>query len=129
MLKATAVCTLLMLALSACAVSASAHQHNADMALMAKDYDTAIKEYDAGLAMVPDSVVLRLGKAKALYGKKDWKAARAMFEEFLKLTETQQHDYIMERRDAVFYRDRCRQEMGETVEQDPSKIPPPPMGE
>ena len=35
----------------------------------------------------------------------------------------------MERRDAVFYRDRCRQEMGETVEQDPSKIPPPPMGE
>jgi tetratricopeptide (TPR) repeat protein len=129
MFKAMAVCALLLVSLLSCETNARTHQHNAEMALMAKDYDTAIKEYDKGLAKAPDSVTLLYGKAKALYGQEKWAEARALFEEFLKLTETQQHDYINDRKDAAFYRDRCRQELGETVEQDPSKVPPPPMGE
>lgn len=129
MSKAIAVCALLLAGLLSCESTAQGHQHAAEMALMAKDYDTAIKEFDIALSKAPDSVVLRLGKAKALYGQNKWAEARALFEEFLSMTETQQHTYIAERKDAAFYRDRCRQELGETVEQDPSKIPPPPMGE
>jgi tetratricopeptide (TPR) repeat protein len=115
--------------LTGCLTNARTHQHNADMALMAKDYGTAIAEYDKGLAKQPDSVMLRFGKAKALYGQEKWPEARALFEEFLQLTSTDQHPWIKQRKEAEFYRDRCRQEMGETVEQDPREIPPPPMGE
>src|SRR4051794_37702511 len=129
MLRSIAIAVLLIAAMAGCESTAQGHEHAAEMALMAKDYGTAIKEYDIALSKAPDSVKLRLGKAKALYGEKKWPEARALFEEFLKMTDTDQHPWIMERRDAVFYRDRCRQEMGETVEQDPNKIPPPPMGE
>jgi tetratricopeptide (TPR) repeat protein len=130
MLKIAAVSAVFMLAtLAGCNSTAQGHQHAAEMAYMAKDYDTAIKEYDIALTKAPKSVKLRFEKAQALYGKKDWAGARALFEEFLKMTDTDQHTWISERRDAVFYRDRCRQELGETVEQDPNKIPPPPMGE
>lgn len=118
-----------LIGLASCETNARTHYHNAEMALMAKDYNKAITEYDKSLAKQPDSVMARHGKARALYGQEKWGEARALFEEFLKLTEKEIHTYRQEREDAVFYRDRCRQELGETVEQDPRKIPAPPMGE
>jgi len=120
---------ILPLLMAACAVSARAHFHNAEMALMAKDYTTAVSEYDEVLKQQPDSVTARFGKAKALYGAKRWAEAKTLFEEFIAKTDNDQHEYRNERRDAAFYRDRCTQEMGGTVAQDPTKIPPPPMGE
>ena len=128
MYRAAAACAVLLL-LSACETTARTHYHNGEMALMAKDYARAIEEYDKALVKEPDHLQARLGRAKALYGQKKWAEARTAFEEFLKLTETDQHPWRKERQDAQFYRDRCRQQLGETLEQDPRAVPPPPMGE
>ena len=121
--------TALLLALAGCHTNARTHYHNAEMAYMAKDYTKAIAEYDKSLAKQPDSVIARFGKAKTYYAMGKWVEARTLFEEFITLTEKEIHEYRHEREDAVFYRDSCRQELGETVEQDPSKVPDPPMGE
>ncbi len=123
------VIAVLVLALLSCHTNARTHYHNAQAAYMAKDYLKAVAEYDKSLAKQPDSVMTRLGKAKTLYAMGKWAEARALFEEFITLTEKEIHEYRHEREDAAYHRDRCRQELGETVEQDPSKIPDPPMGE
>lgn len=129
MLKHLALLLTVTCLLAACETSARSHYHNGEMALMAKNYPQAIADFDKALARQPDMVQARIGKAKALYGQEKWPEARAVFEEVLALTESNQHPWRKEREDAMFYRDRCRQQMGEVLEQDPRAVPPPPMGE
>jgi tetratricopeptide (TPR) repeat protein len=121
---------LLLLVLGAgCDNSARAAMHNAEFAMAAQDFEKALGLYEKVLEKQPDSVMGLFGKARALYELKRYAEAKPLFEMFLTKTEVEQAQFRKERYDAEFYRDKCKQELGETVEADPSKIPPPPMGE
>lgn len=69
------------------------------------------------------------GKARCTYELGQYAAALALYEDFLSRSEEQQAIYRDERFDAEFYRDKCKQQLGQEVPQDPLEIPPPPMGE
>lgn len=94
-----------------------------------RQYGPAINEFDKVLAAQPDNKGALLGKARSLYMLKKYQEALALFEKFIADTESERALYRNDRFDAEFYRDKCKQALGETVEQNPLHIPPPPMGE
>ncbi len=126
---ALVVLTAALLLLGGCFENARTHYHNADFAMAAKDYTKALAEYEQVLKMQPGSKMGLLGKARALFELKRYAEAEPLFEEFLVKSEPEQGSYRGERKDAEFYRDRCKEQLGQEVKQDPSHIPPPPMGE
>ena len=93
------------------------------------DYAQALANYEKALEAEQESVMALFGKARCLYELERYSEAMPLFEEFLQKTDTDRVVYSDERFDAEFYRDKCKLELGMEVPQDPSKIPPPRMGE
>jgi tetratricopeptide (TPR) repeat protein len=120
---------LTMLLLGSCRESNQTVLHQAQDRQAAQDWPGALEKWEQLQSMDPASRIAVFGKARAQYELKQYDEALALFEEFLKLTESERASYKGERYDAEFYRDKIRQEKGEVVEQNPEAIPPPPMGE
>ena len=97
--------------------------------LQAQDYAGALAQFEKSLIAEPDSVMPLYGKARCLYGLKRYQEALPIFEDVLAKTEREKTLYSDTRYDAAFYRDKCKQELGQEVPQNPENIPPPPMGE
>ena len=120
---------LLGLLLAGCNPDPTIHMHKAQNAFAGQQYGPALDEYNKVLELEPESRTALLGKGRSLYELKRYQEALDAFEKFLKLTEPERAAYRNERFDAEFYRDKCKQAMGEEVPQNPRNIPPPPMGE
>lgn len=118
-----------LLSFCGCAKSARMHYTAAQNAQGANDWNTALSEYEEVLKQQPDDVMGLLGKARSLYELKRFSEALPLFEQFLDKTKGDPATFKGERYDAEFYRDRCKQELGQEVPQDPTHIPEPPMGE
>lgn len=97
--------------------------------LQAQEYGPALEKFEESLALEPTSNMALFGKGRALYALNRYEDALPVFEQFLSQTEPVRATYADERSDAEFYRDKCKQELGIEVPQDPSAIPPPRMGE
>ncbi|MCC7478225.1 tetratricopeptide repeat protein [bacterium] len=129
-LPAVAVLALLLAAaLLSCEKSARMHYTAAQNAQGAGDWVTALSEYEAILAMQPGDAMATLGKGRALYELRRFEEAIPLFEAFLEDTKNDPATFKDERYDAEFYRDKCKQELGQEVPQNPANIPEPPMGE
>ena len=125
----TLICGLLIIAGTGCNKSARSLNHKAMMQMQDQDFAGALATYEEALQLEPDSKVLLFGKAEALYKLERYEEALPLFEEFIKKADPERAVYRDEIFDAEFYRDKCKQTLGETVEQDPDAIPPPRMGE
>ena len=117
------------LLLAACPSAGRMHYQKGMTQLQARQYGPALVEFDAALAAEPESRMALFGKARCLYELRRFEEALPLFEQFLADTERDRASFSDERFDAAFYRDRCKQELGMEVPQDPTHIPPPPMGE
>jgi TolA-binding protein len=104
---------------------------NGMMKMEAKDYAGAEQDFDASLQKNPNSKSALYRKAYCLYKLENYKDAEPLFEQFLQATDNNEWTatFIDERKDAAFYRDKCKLALGEEVPQNPDDIPPPPMGE
>ncbi len=120
---------ILVSALFSCEKSARMHYTAAQNAQGAGDWGTALTEYEAILAKLPDDAMATLGKGRALYELGRFEEALPFFEKFLEQTKSDPAIFKDERYDAEFYRDKCKQGLGQEVPQDPTHIPEPPMGE
>jgi tetratricopeptide (TPR) repeat protein len=121
--------SLSVLALAGCYKSVREHYSAAQFAQSANDWGTALEEYNEVLKRVPDDSMALFGKARCLYELRRFEEAIPIFEQVLKNTDDEKAVFKQVRYDAEFYRDKCRVELGETIEQDKSTLPPPPMGE
>lgn len=102
------------------------------MALMqAQDYPAALEKFDYSLQMNPEAKGALYRKAYCLYKLDRHADALPLFEQFLQRTDNNEWTapFSDERKDAAFFRDKCKQALGQEVPQDPASIPPPPMGE
>ena len=102
------------------------------LALMqAKDYSGAEAKFDYSLSKNPDSKSALYRKAYCIYKQGKHAEALPLFEDFLGKTDNNEWTatFIDERRDAQFFRDKCKLALGQEVPQDPNNIPEPPMGE
>jgi tetratricopeptide (TPR) repeat protein len=124
-----ALVALALLAVTGCPTSVNARYHRGQDLLAGKQYQPALDEFNKILEKEPDGVMALFGKARCLYGLGKFSEALPAFEDFLKKTYEQRDIYRHERYDAEFYRDKCKQALGEEVPQNPADIPPPPMGE
>lgn len=113
----------------ACDNSAHGPYSSAELKRAAGEFQPALDDYNKALAIDPQSHMALWGKAYCTYKLGKYSEALPLFEEFLKATEPEMATYKAQRYDAEFYRDKCKQELGETVPQNPCNIPPPPMGE
>lgn len=95
----------------------------------AGDYQQALTLFDEALEKEPDSVMVVYGRALSLYKLQRYEEAIAAFEEFIDKSESERASFQDERKDAAFYRDKCKLELGMELEQNERAIPPPPMGE
>jgi len=125
----TAVLVLSCLAACNKASSSSMEYHQAQALLGGRQYGEALAKYDKVLSIEPESKLAVYGKARCLFELKRYSEALPLFEQFLTLTEEERAVYDNERWDAAFYRDKCKQALGQDVPQNPNDIPPPPMGE
>lgn len=91
--------------------------------LQAQEYTEALAKFELVLAADPESNMALLGKARCLYELGRHDEALPLFEQFLTQTERVRASYRDERFDAEFYRDKCKQELGIEVPQDPDAIP------
>jgi tetratricopeptide (TPR) repeat protein len=124
------IATLLALAMSSCETERGTYQSG--MAKMqARDYQGAVEQFDKSLKINPDSKSALYRKAICLYKMDKHAEALPLFEDFLRKTDNNEWTatFVSERRDAVFYRDKCKEKLGMPVPQNPDNIPPPPMGE
>lgn len=112
-----------------CPTSPTARYHEAQTLQVAQQFAPAIAEYDKILAKDPKSNMAIFGKAYCSYKLNKYSEALALYEQFLTQTEPEKETYKAERFDAEFYRDKCKQALGQEVPQNPVDIPPPPMGE
>ncbi len=119
----------LLACMAGCPNNANALFHEAQVQQTAQQFDKALATYDKVLAKNPESLMALSGKARCTYELGKHAEALALFEEFLTRSEAEQATYRDERYDAEFYRDKCKQALGQEVPQDPLEIPPPPMGE
>jgi tetratricopeptide (TPR) repeat protein len=119
----------LLSGLAGCPNSPDALFHEAQYEQTQKQYDKALANYDKILAKEPGSLMALSGKARCTYELGKYAEALALFEKFLQQSEEERATYRSERYDAEFYRDKCKQQLGQDVPQDPTAIPPPPMGE
>jgi tetratricopeptide (TPR) repeat protein len=131
-----AACLLTTLALGAvmacvagCPTSPTARFHEAQALQVDQQFGPAIAEYDKILAKDPKSNMALFGKAFCTYKLNKYSEALALYEQFITQTESEPATYKSERFDAEFYRDKCKQALGQDVPQNPADIPPPPMGE
>jgi len=91
--------------------------------LQAQEYAEGLEKFELVLAVDPESKLALFGKARCLYELKRYDEALPLFEQFLTLSERVRASYRNERFDAEFYRDKCKQELGIEVPQDPDAIP------
>lgn len=119
----------MLASLPGCPRSPNALFHQAQVQQTTQQFDQALATYDKVLAKDPQSLMALFGKARCTYELGRYDEALALYEDFLTRSEEQKAIYRDERYDAEFYRDKCKQQLGQAVEQDPTKIPPPPMGE
>jgi tetratricopeptide (TPR) repeat protein len=124
-----AAAVLLALMCTACNESARSLNHKAMLQMEDKDFTGALASYEKGLQKEPASRVLLLGKAKALFELQRYEEALPLFEDFITKAEPDRATYKDDIFDAEFYRDKCKQELGQTVEQNKEAIPPPRMDE
>ena len=120
LLAAVALC--LLLGLVGCSKTRLSYQQGLHH-LQAQEYSEALEKFDLVLAVDPESNMALFGKARCLYGLSRYDEALPMFEQFLTQTENVRASYRDERFDAEFYRDKCKQELGIEVPQDPDAIP------
>ena len=128
LVTAIAITALTALA-SGCPTSPTARFHEAQALQVDQQFAPAIAEYDKILAKDPKSNMAIFGKAYCLYKLNKYSDALPLYEQFLTQTESEVATYKSERYDAEFYRDKCKQALGQDVPQNPADIPPPPMGE
>jgi tetratricopeptide (TPR) repeat protein len=114
---------------SGCDRSAHGHYSSAQMKQAAGEFQPALDDYNKALEIEPQSHMALYGKAYCTYKLNKYSEALPLFEQFLKDTEAEMATYKDQRYDAEFYRDKCKQELGQEVPQNPCDIPPPPMGE
>lgn len=112
-----------------CPTSPTARFHEAQALQVDQQFGPAIAQYDKILANDPKSNMAIFGKAYCTYKLNKYSEALALYEQFLTQTESDKATYKSERFDAEFYRDKCKQALGQDVPQNPAEIPPPPMGE
>ncbi|MEZ5338899.1 MAG: tetratricopeptide repeat protein [bacterium] len=93
------------------------------------DYANALTDFDAALVAEPESVMAAYGRALTLFKLQRYEDAIEAFETFLAKSESERAVYQDERKDAAFYRDKCREALGIEIPQNERAIPPPPMGE
>ena len=93
------------------------------------DYQLALDHFDKALEQEPDGLMIKFGRAQALFKLERHEDALAAFETFLQDSESERASFRDERKDAAFYRDKCKQALGIEIEQNKDAIPPPPMGE
>jgi tetratricopeptide (TPR) repeat protein len=115
--------------LAGCPSKGRAAYQNAMLHLQAQEYQPALDDFRKSLAAEPDNYMALFGEARALYELKQYQEALTAFEQFLTQTDSDHATYKSERDDAEFYRDKCKQQLGIEVPQNPADIPPPPMGE
>lgn len=115
--------------ISGCPNNPTALFHNAQMLQQSQQFGPALDAYNKVLEKDPQSKAALFGKAFCTYKLGQPGEALPLFEEFLRVTEAEPAAFKDERFDAEFYRDKCKQELGQEVLQDPAAIPPPPMGE
>jgi tetratricopeptide (TPR) repeat protein len=130
LLLARIIGTLILMAMSSCQTERSTFQDG--MAKMqARNYGEAIEDFDKSLSFNPDGKSALYRKAYCLYKLDKHAEALPLFEDFLKMTDNNEWTatFMDERRDAEFFMYKCKEKLGQPVPQDPSKIPPPPMGE
>jgi len=125
----TAVLVLSCLASCSKGSSSSMEYHQAQALLEGRQFGEALAKYEKVLAIEPESKLAVYGKGRCLYELKRYSEALPLFEHFLTMTEEERAVYDDERYDAAFYRDKCKQALGQEVPQNPNDIPPPPMGE
>lgn len=127
----------LLAALCACLLLAGCNEterstYQSGMAKMqARDYSAALAQFEKSLAINPDSKSALYRKAYCLYHLDRHEEALPAFEDFLAKTDNNEWTatFIDERKNAAFFRDKCREALGRPVEQNRDAIPPPPMGE
>lgn len=112
----------MLLGLAACNKPRLAYQQGLQ-ALQAQEYDEALAKFEEVLAAEPESNLALFGKARCLYELERYEEALPLFEQFLTWTENVRAKYRDERFDAEFYRDKCKQELGMEVPQNPEAIP------
>jgi tetratricopeptide (TPR) repeat protein len=124
------ICLMALLSVCAgCNESGRSMNHKAIMQMQDKDYAGALASYEKGLELEPDSKVLVLGKARALFELGRYQEALPLFEYFIQQAYSERATFKDEIFDAEFFRDKCKQELGLPVEQNKEAIPPPRMGE
>ena len=117
---------LLALALLAGTVSCNKARdlyHKGMAELQAQQYGPALEDFEASLALDPTSNMALFGKARCLYELRRFDEALPVFEQFLTQTEPDRATYGDQRFDAEFYRDKCKQELGQEVPQNKDAIP------
>lgn len=99
--------------------------------MQAQDYAGALAEFDKSLSLNPDSKSALFRKAYCLYKLDKHAEALPLFEDFLARTDNNEWTatFLDERKNAEFYRDKCKEALGQPVPQNQDAIPPPPMGE
>lgn len=125
----TLACAAALLLWTACDQSGHGHYSSAELKRAAGEFGPALVEYTKVLEIDPHSHMALFGKAYCTYKLGKYAEALPLFEQFLKDTEAEAATYRDQRYDAAFYRDKCKQELGQEVPQNPCKVPPPPMGE
>ncbi len=95
----------------------------------AQEYQKSLDLFDKALESEPDSLMIMYGRAQALYKLQRYEDAIQAFETFIDKSESERASFQGERKDAAFYRDKCKEALGIEIEQNERAIPPPPMGE
>lgn len=119
-LVAVALC--LLLGLVGCSKTRYNYQQGMHH-LQAQEYSEGLEKFELVLAADPESSMALFGKARCIYELTRYDEALPLFEQFLTQTEGVRASYRDERFDAEFYRDKCKQELGIEVPQDPDAIP------
>jgi tetratricopeptide (TPR) repeat protein len=112
----------MLAALTSCNTKRVAY-HKGMAHLQAQEYGPALDKFNSILAEDPEQKGATFGKARALYELGRYDEALPVFEQFLTMTEREKSVWKDQRFDAEFYRDKCKQELGMEVPQDPDAIP------
>jgi tetratricopeptide (TPR) repeat protein len=131
LLALAAAVSMLVLGMGGCGESERASYQSGLRKMQARDYQGALDRFDYSLKQNPDSKSALYRKAYCLYKLGRHAEAKPLFEDFLRKTDNNEWTatFIDERRDAAFYRDKCKEALGEEVPQNQEAIPEPPMGE